>query len=104
MKAYPLTNSMVTVKTTYIKPLAGYGKWSALCGDVKNSEEVVRNLRCLSGASSVDFRLQALSSLQEAHKALTFCNFCVKPKVRERASCQYIIVRRASSLLFTAMM
>ena len=34
------------------EPLAGYGKLSALGGDAKNSEEAVRNLRCLSGASS----------------------------------------------------
>jgi hypothetical protein len=69
--------------------LAGHGNLTASCGDAKNSEEAFRNLRCLSVASYVDFRLRALSFLQEAHAALTFCNFWVKPKVKEKFASLY---------------
>ena len=49
-----LHNSLVTIKATYVYPLVGYGNRTALGGDAKNSEEAVRSLRCLSGASYVD--------------------------------------------------
>ena len=72
VETYLCRLTAATAKNREAQPLAGHGNQSALGGDAKNSEEAVRNLRCLSRVSYVDFRLRALSFLQEAPEALTF--------------------------------